>query len=285
MCADAHKTELQAAGFDPRKTYCDITLGVRSWELCYDPKKLVAKCNNATVCSDGNVCNGIEVCNVTSGVCQQQGPALDCDDNDLCTTDSCDSVPGCIHTPIGCGDYEACDRLTGTCQGIEKFRPCIAVIDESDSNSDFEKVIDERWSSFRFEYPSRPFCLLQPLNPSNSNLYKPPDFLSDPLVTFATVNRDEGDPALASNWLTACNYTNLATSGIDFVGLFVDESGSMTRDTVRASLNKLFVDVSAAGVTYCLVYDESSENWITPFIYDLHSIDTVGGDSFCVVPP
>ena len=36
LCADAHKTELQAAGFDSRKAYCDITLGVRSWELCYD---------------------------------------------------------------------------------------------------------------------------------------------------------------------------------------------------------------------------------------------------------
>ena len=280
LCADAHKTELRAAGFDPRKAYCNITLGLRNWELCYDPNKLVAKCTNATVCSDGNMCNGIETCNVTSGVCEQ-GPALDCDDNNLCTTDTCDVVTGCIHTPIGCGVNEACDRLTGTCQAIEKIRPCIAVIDESDNFLDSD--INAKWMSFRTNFPSRPFCLLQPLDPNYSRIFKPttPDFLSDPRVVFATVNRDNGNPALASDWLASCNYTDVALSGIDFVGLFVDESGSMTRATVQASLNKFFADLTAASLTYCSVFNPS-EDWIIPFNTLLGS---VGGGGNCVAPP
>jgi hypothetical protein len=265
---------------DPRKAYCDKKLGLRNWELCYDPKKLVAKCSNDTACADGNVCNGIEVCNVTSGVCGN-GPALDCDDNNLCTTDTCDSVTGCIHTPLVCGENEACDRITGTCEVIENIRPCIAVIDESDSFSD--SAINAKWMSFRTNFPSRPFCLLQPLEPSYSRIFKPttPDFLSDPRVVFATVNRDNGNTALASDWLAACNYTDLATSGIDFVGLFVDESGSMTRTTVQASLNKFFADLTAASLTYCSVFN-GSEDWITPFDTLL---GTVGGGGACVVPP
>lgn len=184
LCADAHKKELRAAGLDPRKAYCDPKLGLKNWELCYDPKEVGGKtCNNATACSDGNVCNGIEACNVTSGVCEK-GPVLDCDDNNLCTTDTCDGITGCIHTPLACGVNKACDRLTGTCEVIENIRPCIAVIDESDSYPDGE--IDAKWMSFRTNFPSRPFCLLQPLEPSYSRIYKPttPDFFERPTSGF-----------------------------------------------------------------------------------------------------
>lgn len=100
-------------------------------------------------------------------------------------------------------------------------------------------------------------------------------------MVFATVNRDNGDPALASDWLGSCNYTDLAVSGIDFIGLFVDESGSMTRATVQASLNKFYADLTAASLTYCSVFD-GTEDWITPFDTLLGS---VGGGGSCVVPP
>lgn len=53
-----------------------------------------------TACSDGDVCNGAETCH--SGTCGT-GTALDCDDNDACTSDSCNGLSGCIHAPIaGC---------------------------------------------------------------------------------------------------------------------------------------------------------------------------------------
>ena len=282
MCADDHKAELRAAGLDPRKAYCNNKIGLKTWELCYDPKKIVKSCHNNTACSDKNVCNGNELCNMISGVCQP-GLALDCDDNNSCTKDTCDPVTGCIHTPVVCGKNKACDRLTGTCELIESIRPCIAVIDESNTYSDNE--INARWLSFRTNFPSRPFCLLQPLNPrvSFNRLFIPttPDFLSDPRAVFAIVNRDEANPAKASDWLGSCNFTDLAVTGIDFVSLFVDESGSMTRETIEASLNKFFADLTTASLTYCSVFD-GTEDWITPFDTLLGS---VGGGGDCVVPP
>ena len=280
LCADAHKAELLAAGFDPRKAHCDKSLGLKNWELCYDPTKLIPKCSDDTACSDGNVCNGVELCNVISGVCEP-GPALDCDDSKLCTTDTCDPVTGCIHT-VTCGENEICGSTTGACEfDIYKFRPCIAV---NDDWFDSEDSLNNDWSSFLNEHPNRPFCLLRPLDPSVS--YNPvrfptdPDFLSNPNVIVATVNRDEGDPALASDWLAACNYTDLSISDIDFVGLYVDETGSMTRDTVRASLNKFYADLTAASKTYCSYFSEAGD-WIESFYIELYTVDSGG---VCVFP-
>ena len=52
-----------------------------------DPEALVA-------CVDSDLCNGAERCE--SGLCVP-GPALDCDDGNPCTDDSCDSGSGCIN--------------------------------------------------------------------------------------------------------------------------------------------------------------------------------------------
>lgn len=51
---------------------------------------------------------------------------------------------------------------------------------------------------------------------------------------------------------------------MDFVGVFVDESGSMTRSTVAASLAKFEADLADAGLTISPVFN-GRENWITPF--------------------
>lgn len=51
-------------------------------------------CRNAAACSDNDACNGAETCN--AGTCQS-GTPLSCDDGDLCTDDSCDTVTGCVH--------------------------------------------------------------------------------------------------------------------------------------------------------------------------------------------
>jgi len=56
---------------------------------------------DGTSCADTTVCNGAEMC--ATGVCVA-GTALNCDDGNTCTTDSCDPVAGCAHVPIaGCG--------------------------------------------------------------------------------------------------------------------------------------------------------------------------------------
>jgi Dictyostelium (slime mold) repeat len=281
LCADAHKAELTASGYDPRKSYCG-NLGERNWELCYDPKKIssTSKCTVDTDCKSTttNLCTGAQKC--VAGSCVT-GTPLDCDDKNACTTDTCDPIKGCVHTPLACGKNKACDKITGTCVAIDKLRPCIAVIDESDNF--FDSEIDTKWAAFRANFPDRFFCLLQPLEPSYSRIYFPtkPDFLSDPRVTFAQVKRDNGNAALASDWLTACGYDDFSTNGIDFIGLFVDESGSMTRSTVQASLAKLDVDLAAAKLTYCSVFN-GSEDWITPFDT---ALGTVGGGGACSVVP
>lgn len=72
-----------------------------------------------TSCDDGNVCNGVSEC---SGTACKAGTALNCDDGDPCTTDSCDAVDGCKHVPnpgVACNDGDPC--TTGekcTAQGL-----------------------------------------------------------------------------------------------------------------------------------------------------------------------
>ena len=135
------------------------------------------------------------------------------------------------------------------------------------------------WAPFRAGYPDRPFCLLRPLNSGFLNLPTEPDFLSDPRIIYANVSRDEGDPSLASDWFSVCGISKFNSTGVDFVGLFIDESGSMTLDTVRASYEKFLGDLNAANLTHCTVFN-GVEDWITPFNTTLGEI---GGGGECVV--
>lgn len=70
---------------------------------------------DGTGCSDGNVCNGAETCQV--GTCTP-GTSLDCNDNNPCTDDSCDSQAGCQHVnnSDSCNDGNACTTVD-TCSG------------------------------------------------------------------------------------------------------------------------------------------------------------------------
>jgi hypothetical protein len=79
-----------------------------------------AGCSVNADCNDNNACNGIETC--VSTVCQA-GSALNCDDGNLCTTDSCVPATGCAHVnnTISCSDGNACTAndacVGGTCVG------------------------------------------------------------------------------------------------------------------------------------------------------------------------
>jgi hypothetical protein len=63
-------------------------------------------CTSDAQCTDGNVCNGLETCDGTH-TCQP-GTALDCDDGNACTTDSCHPSAGCQHAALDCNDGNAC---------------------------------------------------------------------------------------------------------------------------------------------------------------------------------
>ncbi|MGH7894053.1 MAG: hypothetical protein ACREQL_05245, partial [Candidatus Binatia bacterium] len=76
---------------------------------CSNPQKA-----NGTNCDDGDLCNGIRTCQ--SGVCQS-GTPLNCNDNNVCTTDACNAatglcqhgtVTGCCNTGADCNDGDAC---------------------------------------------------------------------------------------------------------------------------------------------------------------------------------
>src|SRR5439155_21661723 len=71
---------------------------------------------------------GTEACDTSAGGCPA-GKALDCNDDIVCTADTCDPQDGCAHgavtgccrTDADCDDHDACDgretcdRATGIC--------------------------------------------------------------------------------------------------------------------------------------------------------------------------
>ncbi|MBW2702915.1 MAG: thrombospondin type 3 repeat-containing protein, partial [Deltaproteobacteria bacterium] len=75
--------------------------------------------DNTAECPDGDLCNGDEVC--SAGICQA-GTALNCDDSNLCTDDTCSPTTGCVNDnntdecPDGdlCNGDEVCSA--GVCQ-------------------------------------------------------------------------------------------------------------------------------------------------------------------------
>jgi hypothetical protein len=50
-------------------------------------------------CANGSLCDGIERC--IAGACQA-GSALQCDDGDACTVDTCNPAAGCVHQDTAC---------------------------------------------------------------------------------------------------------------------------------------------------------------------------------------
>ena len=86
--------------------------------VCTDGKQCtIDGCDSATgctftnddgaACQDGEPCTGPDLCD--AGACLS-GPPVDCDDDNPCTDDSCESGVGCGSTPntAGCDDGDAC---------------------------------------------------------------------------------------------------------------------------------------------------------------------------------
>jgi cysteine-rich repeat protein len=70
---------------------------------------------NGSSCADGDLCNGAETCQ--AGVCTAGAPLV-CNDSNVCTTDSCNPLSGCVYTPntAPCNDGNAC-TTADTCSG------------------------------------------------------------------------------------------------------------------------------------------------------------------------
>ena len=79
-------------------------------------------CTNSDCPEDTDVCNGHESCNLGTRRCQS-GPALNCNDLNNCTTDTCLPLTGCRNAPNNnvCDDGDPCTINTvcsnGSCAG------------------------------------------------------------------------------------------------------------------------------------------------------------------------
>ncbi|MBI5222038.1 MAG: hypothetical protein HY980_00895 [Candidatus Magasanikbacteria bacterium] len=82
------------------KDFCDATEG-----CVYVP--ITGCCHEEVECDDEDVCNGTETCGANKCV---TGQKLICNDFNACTSDSCDSVDGCVYEPNSnpCDDSDAC---------------------------------------------------------------------------------------------------------------------------------------------------------------------------------
>lgn len=148
-------------------------------------------------------------------------------------------------------------------------RLCISVIDETSQTT--ATAIQNSWNTFRSRFPERKFYLLYPkhLNPPSfyTDLKVPTNFNVNnngfgPFI----VNRDSGVVSNASDWYTICNLDSLP-NGSTFE-LLIDNSGSMTTSTVRASLNLLNQKIASRNITYILRANTrfNVENWVEPFL-------------------
>ena len=99
-----------------------------------------------------------------------------------------------------------------------------------------------------------------------SGISIPNNFYNDPNQIFASVKRDSGDSSQRSDWYKICDLEGLRQEGIARVAFFIDESGSMTRDNVQASLDYFQKQLADGGVEIVGAIYNDLEDWITPFL-------------------
>lgn len=138
------------------------------------------------------------------------------------------------------------------------FTVCISVIDESSeySTGDFYNL----WAAFRSKYPTRKFYLLCPGDYNDLNV--PANFLADPNAHVMNISRSGNNVGLRDDWYSLCDL-GAAISG-SRVLLSVDNSGSMTTGTVRASYDYFKSRMLNSTLQLTEVNMGSSENWVTP---------------------
>ena len=143
-----------------------------------------------------------------------------CDDGDLCTIDSFDSVSNtCTFTEITCLPDFSCDPLDGVCKEDEELVPCVAVIDEDDQFNypPYGNNRTAAWLNFRSAWPSRPFCLLFPYPSPNGEVSIPPEALADPNFIPRNITWDK-DTDTPSDWLNICGLGNYGSPNVPFIG-------------------------------------------------------------------
>ncbi len=95
-----------------------------------DPATGCVHLDNTDPCDDGDACTTSDTC--SGGACAGGSP-LDCDDQSICTDDSCDPATGCVHldNTDPCDDGDACTTSDMCADG-----ECVGTIDPTDTDDD-----------------------------------------------------------------------------------------------------------------------------------------------------
>ncbi len=95
-----------------------------------DPAKGCTTSPNTALCDDGSACTKGDVCSGGSCAGQALDPAVACNDNNVCTADTCDPTKGCSHTKKTgtCSDGNPCTEgdkcVDGQCVGGDNSCGC-----------------------------------------------------------------------------------------------------------------------------------------------------------------
>ena len=106
--------------------------------------------HNTVACTDNDACTDGDLC--SDGACAP-GPALDCEDNNVCTTDSCDAADGCHNDPVQnetpCGEELHC--IAGACVDVCNHQPGSQTLGQNNTIQTFtvpecvESITIEAW--------------------------------------------------------------------------------------------------------------------------------------------
>lgn len=153
---------------------------------------------------------------------------------------------------------------------------CIAVIDENQDNDTAAATqarVNSLWADFRSRFPRRIFHVIQPIYwqigegqwenpPATPKVVYMPQVSDSRLHGPHFVNRDSGYVHARADWYDICGLDALPDHSA--VVLFVDVSGSMTLNTVRASYDLFMARCAERGISVIPVYS-ANEDYITPF--------------------
>jgi len=109
------------------------------------------------------------------------------------------------------------------------------------------------------------FVASSPMNFDNDDLS--PDGI-DRTIRMNIGHKDISPPDPVEDYFNICDLGRFSGGSVDFVGVFIDTSGSMDRGTVEASLAQFEAAIAAAGLTISQVFN-SREDWISPFLTSL----------------
>ena len=106
---------------DGGQVECTADLECNDDDICTDDACVAGQCQNtntSAACDDGRACSTNDHCQ--DGVCAGE-TTMDCDDQNPCTTDTCDDNQGCVHinNTAGCEDGDLCTEsdecVDGSC--------------------------------------------------------------------------------------------------------------------------------------------------------------------------